>query len=63
LNLEVQQVGFQLLGRLFYLQNQPEALEASDPAPASNLRELPQGESFLEYLIELQTAYDISNFF
>lgn len=63
LNLEAEQVGFPLLRRLGELQNEAEAFEASDPAPASKLRELQQGESFLEYLIELQTAYGISNFF
>lgn len=30
---------------------------------ARKLQELQQGESFLEYLIELQTEYGISNFF
>ncbi|UCH29888.1 MAG: hypothetical protein JSV06_02355 [Myxococcales bacterium] len=45
------------------LQNEVEALDPSDPAHASKLHELRQGESFLEYLIELQTAYGISNFF
>jgi hypothetical protein len=63
LNLEEEQVGFQLLRRLVDLQDETDALDPSDPAHASKLRELQQGESFLEYLIELQTAYGISNFF
>ena len=63
LNLEEEQVGFQLLRRLVDLQRETEALDPSDPAHASKLRELQQGESFLEYLIELQTEYGISNFF
>jgi hypothetical protein len=63
LNLEEEQVGFQLLRRLVDLQEDVQALDPSDPARASKLGELQQGESFLEYLIELQTAYGISNFF
>jgi hypothetical protein len=63
LNLEEEQVGFQLLRRLVDLQNEAEALSPGDPARASKLQQLQQGESFLEYLIELQTAYGISNFF
>jgi hypothetical protein len=63
LNLEEEQVGFQLLKRLVDLQADLESLEPSDPAHASNMRALQAGESFLEYLIELQTAYGISNFF
>jgi hypothetical protein len=45
------------------LQNEVEALDPSDPAHASKLHELQQGELPLEHLIELQTAYGISNFF
>jgi len=63
LNLEEEQVGFQLLRRLVDLQNEAEALAPGDPAYASKLEELQQGELFLEYLIELQTAYGIRNFF
>ena len=63
LNLEEEQVGFQLLRRLVDLQRETEALDPGDPASARKLRALQQGESFLEYLIELQTAYGISNFF
>jgi hypothetical protein len=63
LNLEEEQVGFQLLKRLVDLQNEAEALDPSDPAYASKLEQLQRGESFLEYLIELQTEYGISNFF
>lgn len=63
LNLEEEQVGFQLLKRLVDLQNEAEALDLSDPARAAKLQELQHGESFLEYLIELQTEYGISNFF
>ncbi len=63
LNLEEEQVGFQLLKRLVDLQDELELIGPSDPAYAGRLQELQQGESFLEYLIELQTAYGISNFF
>ena len=63
LNLEEEQVGFQLLKRLVDLQDEVESLPSGDPAQASKQQELQQGESFLEYLIELQTAYGISNFF
>ena len=63
LNLEEEQLGFQLLKRLVDLQNEAEALGPTDPARAGKLQELQQGESFLEYLIELQTEYGISNFF
>jgi hypothetical protein len=63
LNLEEEQVGFQLLKRLVDLQNEAEALDPTDLARAGKLQELQKGESFLEYLIELQTEYGISNFF
>ena len=63
LNLEEEQVGFQLLRRLVDLQDELEALDPSDPAHSSKMQGLQRGESFLEYLIELQTAYGISNFF
>ena len=63
LNLEEEQLGFQLLRRLVDLQNEVDLLAPGDPARAGKLRDLQQGESFLEYLIELQTAYGISNFF
>jgi hypothetical protein len=63
LNLEEEQVGFQLLRRLVDLQSELETLDQSDTAYASRLAELQQSESFLEYLIELQTQYGISNFF
>jgi len=63
LNLEEEQVGFQLLKKLVDLQDDLDALPQGDPARADKARELQQGESFLEYLIELQTAYGISNFF
>ncbi len=63
LNLEEEQVGFQLLRRLVDLQDELETLDESGTAYASSLRELQRGESFLEYLIELQTQYGISNFF
>ena len=58
-----EQVGFQLLRRLVDLQDELDVLPQGDPARADKERELQQGESFLEYLIELQTAYGISNFF
>jgi len=63
LNLEEEQVGFQLLKRLVNLQNEVDALPPIDPSVPQKLQELQRGESFLEYLIELQTAYGISNFF
>jgi hypothetical protein len=63
LNLEEEQVGFQLLKRLVDLQNEAQALDPTDPTRAGKLQELQHGESFLEYLIELQTEYGISNFF
>jgi hypothetical protein len=63
LNLEEEQVGFQLLRRLVDLQDELASLPEGDPARADKERDLQQGESFLEYLIELQTAYGISNFF
>lgn len=63
LNLEEEQVGFQLLKRLVDLQNTLDALPPTDPSIPQKLQDLQQGESFLEYLIELQTAYGISNFF
>lgn len=63
LNLEEEQVGFQLLRRLVDLQEELAMLPQGDPAREGKERELQQGESFLEYLIELQTAYGISNFF
>ena len=63
LNLGEEQVGFQFSKRLVDLQDEVAALDPGDPAQASKLRELRRGESFLEYLIELQTAYGISNFF
>ncbi len=63
LNLEEEQIGFQLLRRLVDLQNEVRSFQASDPARNLKLQELQQGESFLEYLIELQKAYGISNFF
>ena len=62
LNLEEEQVGFQLLKRLVDLQNELETLD-DDATRLVKLQELQKGESFLEYLIELQTAYGISNFF
>ena len=63
LNLEEEQVGFQLLKRLVDLQDELGSIGPAEPAYASRLQELQQGESFLEYLIELQTEYGISNFF
>ena len=60
-NLEEEQVGFQLLRRLADLQQ-----EVNDLAPGAErdrkLRELQQGESYLEYLIDLQAAFGISIF-
>ncbi len=63
LNLEEEQVGFQLLKRLVDLQSEVDGLPPTDPSLPAKLQELQRGESFLEYLIDLQTAYGISNFF
>ena len=63
LNLEEEQVGFQLLRRLVDLQEDLRSLNPADPSRLEKLEELQRGESFLEYLIELQAAYGISNFF
>jgi len=63
LNLEEEQIGFQLLKRLVDLQAELDTLPPSETSFAGKLDELQRGESFLEYLIELQTAYGISNFF
>ena len=63
LNLEEEQVGFQLLKRLVDLQNDVDGQPPTDPSVAAKLQELQRGESFLEYLIDLQTQYGISNFF
>ena len=63
LNLEEEQVGFQLSRRLVDLQDELALLPEGDPARDGKERELQQGESFLEYLIELQTAHGIGNFF
>ncbi|MEM7137463.1 MAG: zinc-dependent metalloprotease [Myxococcota bacterium] len=63
LNLEEEQVGFQLLKRLVDLQDELESSAPGEPGVFDKQQELQRGESFLEYLIELQTAYGISNFF
>ena len=61
LNLEEEQLGFQLLRRLVDLQNEVEGLPAGEVRTIKQ-RELQQSESFLEYLIELQVQYGISQF-
>lgn len=60
-NLEEEQVGFQLLRRLSDLQTEVAALP-SGAVRDRKLRELQQGESYLEYLIDLQAAFGISIF-
>lgn len=52
-NLEEEQLGFQMLRRMVDMQNDP----STDPA------DLQEQESFLEYLIQLQAEYGISNYF
>ena len=61
LNLEEEQLGFQLLRRLVDLQDEITAMPAG-AARDTKERELAKSESFLEYLIELQVAYGISQF-
>lgn len=59
-NLEEEQLGFQILRRLVDLQNELEA--ETDPAQILALRRsIESQESFLEYLIQLQGEYGISN--
>ena len=52
-NLEEEQLGFQMLRRMVDMQNDP----STDPA------DLQAQESFLNYLIQLQAEYGISNYF
>lgn len=69
-NLEEEQLGFQLLMRLYNTQEQVRALEAvGAPTPEqrrqlSQLRtEIQRGETFLETLIEVQRIFGITSFF
>lgn len=43
--------------------SEAQALDPTDPTRAGKLQELQQGESFLEYLVELRAEYGVSNFF
>lgn len=63
-NLEEEQLGFEMLANLIELQDAVRALEGAGPSEAlSEARErLFESESFLEYLIDLQNRYGISNF-
>ncbi len=69
-NLEEEQLGFQLLLRLYNQQERVRAL-AAIPAPTPAQREelsaarrqLQQGESFLETLIEIQRIFGITSWF
>lgn len=61
-NLEEEQLGFQLLARLVAMAEQVDALEtAGDPGASAARVRLQEQESFLEYLIDLQAQYGISN--
>ncbi len=68
-NLELEQLGFQTLVPLIQLQDRIDTLSAI-PAPTADeeaeltqaRRELTDGESFLEYLIDLQEQYGLSNY-
>jgi len=69
-NLEEEQIGFQLLLRLYRLQGEVRALEALGtltPAQRAHLaqlrRRLVGGESFLESLTEVQREFGITSFF
>ncbi len=56
-NLEEEQLGFQLLKHLI---ERRDAIRDGTPTD-DELRDLMQQESFLEYLIQLQAEYGISN--
>ncbi len=45
------------------LQNEAEARDPMDPAYAGKFQALQHGQAFLEYSIEIQREYGISNFF
>jgi hypothetical protein len=66
-NLEEEQLGFQLLQRLMELQDLQNQLEAETPTPENLERlqitrtELQRGESFLEALIEVQRIFGITS--
>ena len=64
-NLEEEQLGFQLLRRAIESQERVVALEALGPSEElTRARQaLEADESFLEYLIDLQGRYGISNTF
>ena len=61
-NLEEEQLGFQLLAQLYDLRTEVEGLPVG-PERTRRQADLEQQESFLEYLIDLQSAYGISNTF
>ena len=69
-NLEEEQLGFQLLEGMVELQREVRRLRAIPMPTAAQLaelraqeRNLNQAESYLEYLIEIQRRYGISNYF
>ena len=62
-NLEEEQLGFQMLAHLNSLQEAVRALPAGSPELAAKREELFENESYLEYLIDLQGQYGISNNF
>ncbi|MEM9859967.1 MAG: zinc-dependent metalloprotease [Myxococcota bacterium] len=64
-NLEEEQIGFQMLRGLYDLQNEVRRLEGLGPSPEldERRRELFEGESYLEYLIDLQARFGINNAF
>lgn len=69
-NLEIEQLGFQTLRPLIDMQNRIREIDAMASPSADELAEraelrskLTEGESFLEYLIDLQAQYGISNYF
>jgi hypothetical protein len=68
-NLELEQLGFQTLRRLIDQQARIREIDGLASPTAAELEErselrhrLTEGESYLEYLIELQAQYGISNY-
>ena len=67
-NLEIEQLGFQILRPLIDMQDRIDTIDAipvpsaAERAERDDLRDkLTDGESFLEYLLDLQEEYGISN--
>ncbi|NOY90524.1 MAG: hypothetical protein GXP55_04880, partial [Deltaproteobacteria bacterium] len=61
-NLEVEQLGFQLLAQLYNMREEIAGMAPGQERDDLDLRHQ-QHESFLEYLIDLQAQYGISNTF